>query len=71
MKNSHRFYILLIFSLFLASCSDKSLNVEPTDQLTQATVWKTSANAGLFLNDIYNNLNPGPQSTVFTNVPSE
>lgn len=54
----------------LAAC-DKSLNIDPTDQLTDVSVWKTPANANLFLNDIYNSLNPGPQSTVFTNLPSE
>jgi hypothetical protein len=56
---------------FLFAACDSKLDVEPTDQLTDATVWQTPANANLFLNDIYNNLNPGPQSTVFTNVPSE
>ncbi|MFD2886712.1 RagB/SusD family nutrient uptake outer membrane protein [Chitinophaga cymbidii] len=56
--------------LLLAAC-DTSLDVEPTDQLTDASVWKSASNAGLFLNDIYNNLNPGPQSTIWTNVPSE
>ncbi|MGN6510281.1 MAG: RagB/SusD family nutrient uptake outer membrane protein [Chitinophaga sp.] len=56
--------------IMLAACDD-SLDIEPTDQLTDASVWKSPANAGLFLNDIYNSLNPGPQSTVFTNLPSE
>lgn len=69
MKNAYIVYILAC-SLLLAAC-DNSLDVEPTDQLTDASVWTTPANANLFLNDIYNSLNPGPQSTVFTNVPSE
>lgn len=69
MKNLSILYIL-VCSLWLSAC-DQSLDIEPTDQLTDASVWKTPSNAGLFLNDIYNNLNPGPQSTVFTNLPSE
>ena len=62
-------YIAAAFFLFTAC--DGKLEIEPTDQLTDVTVWQTPANANLFLNDIYNSLNPGPQSTVFTNVPSE
>ncbi|MRG46895.1 RagB/SusD family nutrient uptake outer membrane protein [Chitinophaga sp. SYP-B3965] len=69
MKNLHLLYIVACSLLFTAC--DESLDIEPTDQLTDASVWKTPTNAGLFLNDIYNSLNPGPQSTVFTNVPSE
>lgn len=69
MKNLHLLYIV-VCSLLFTAC-DESLDIEPTDQLTDASVWKTPTNAGLFLNDIYNSLNPGPQSTVFTNVPSE
>lgn len=63
--------ILVLSTLIYTSCKDSELDIEPTDQLTDASVWKTPANAGLFLNDIYNSLNPGPQSTVFTNLPSE
>jgi len=57
-------------TLLLAACDD-SLDIRPTDQLTDEDVWATPSNANLFLNDIYNSLNPGPQSTVFTNLPSE
>lgn len=70
MKNLTLKYMLIPVLLLLA-CSDEKLSVTPTDQLTDEIVWTTPANAGLFLNDIYNSLNPGPQSTVFTNVPSE
>ncbi len=70
MKLRKLFYIAGC-CIMLASC-DNSLDIEPTDQLTDASVWKTPTNAGLFLNDIYNNPElPGPQSTVFTNLPSE
>jgi hypothetical protein len=57
--------------LAVSSCSDKSLDVTPTDQLTDATVFTSAANAGLFLNDIYNSLNPGPWSSVYTLLPTE
>lgn len=64
-------FLYIVAGALLFTACDESLDIEPTDQLTDASVWKTPTNAGLFLNDIYNNLNPGPQSTVFTNVPSE
>jgi hypothetical protein len=70
MKTIQKIY-LVFFLIFLASCNDEVLDIEPTDQLTDATVWNTSANAGLFLNDIYNSLTPGPQSVAFTNLPTE
>lgn len=63
---------LSIFILFsVASCKDSYLDIVPKDQLTDITVWQSPENAALFLNDIYNSLNPGPVSTVFTNLPSE
>lgn len=63
--------IYIAVATFLFTACDSKLDIAPTDQLTDVTVWQTPANANLFLNDIYNSLNPGPQSTVFTNVPSE
>lgn len=63
--------IYIAAATFLFTACDSKLDIAPTDQLTDVTVWQTPANANLFLNDIYNSLNPGPQSTVFTNVPSE
>jgi hypothetical protein len=70
MKISRILYILTC-SFLLISCNDESLDIEPTDQLTDVSVWRTPENAGLFLNDIYNSLNPGPTSSIWTNVPSE
>ncbi len=67
MKNI--FFILTI--LFIAGCSEKDLDVQPTDKLTDELVWATPENANLFLNDIYNNLNPGPWSSVYTLLPTE
>lgn len=50
---------LIILSMLLYSCSDELLDIEPKDQLTDIFVWSSPENANLFLNDIYNNLNPG------------
>lgn len=55
----------------MASCRDSALDIVPKDQLTDATLWQNAENAGLFLNDIYNALNPGPVSSVWTALPSE
>ncbi|MGX5820709.1 RagB/SusD family nutrient uptake outer membrane protein [Chitinophaga lutea] len=65
-----RIYTLLFCMIALAAC-DHTLDISPTDQLNDDDVWATPQNAQLFLNDIYNSLNAGPQSTVFTNLPSE
>lgn len=64
------FLIVCVLALF-TSCNQKSLEILPTDRLSDATVWNNPATANLFLNDIYNNLNAGPFPSVFTNVPSE
>lgn len=61
--------LALLFSL--ASCNDAALDIVPKDQLTDATLWQDAKNAGLFLNDIYDALNPGPVSSVWTALPSE
>lgn len=61
----------IIYSSMMISCRDSILEIIPKDQLTDASVWKSPENAGLFLNDIYNSLNPGPISSIWTNVPSE
>ncbi|MCM4168385.1 SusD-like protein P2 [Arenibacter antarcticus] len=62
---------LIAISLTILSCSDEMIDVQPTDQLSDGTLWSSADNAGLFLNDIYNSLNPGPESSIWTNVPSE
>jgi hypothetical protein len=69
MKQARLLYIAAAAVVF--SACDSRLDITPTDQLTDATVWSSPSNANLFLNDIYNSLNPGPQSTVFVNLPSE
>lgn len=66
-----RSLIIALFCVSVVACNDKGLDVTPTDQLTDATVFTSAANAGLFLNDIYNSLNPGPWSSVFTLLPTE
>ena len=46
--------ILVVF-LLGASCSDY-LEVSPTDQVSDATLWETTQQADLFVNDIYQQL---------------
>lgn len=70
MKTAYIRYFL-IFSFAIYACDDSLLDIEPKDQLTDISVWSSPENAGLFLNDIYNSLNPGPVSSIWTNVPSE
>src|SRR5690606_27036287 len=70
MKTAYIRYFL-IFSFAIYACNDSLLDIEPKDQLTDISVWSSPENAGLFLNDIYNSLNPGPVSSIWTNVPSE
>lgn len=66
-----RSLIIALVCLTAAACNDKVLDVTPTAFLSDATVFDTPADAGLFLNDIYNSLNPGPWSSVFTLLPTE
>lgn len=68
MKKILSILFLLIFSV---SCNDALLDIKPTDQLTDEDVWNSPETASLFLNDIYNSLNPGPWSSIWTNVPTE
>jgi hypothetical protein len=57
--------------ILLGSCTKNLLNVTPTDRLSDATVWSDTGTAKLFLNDIYNQLNPGPWSSIYENLPTE
>ena len=50
---------LLIGAASLTSCSDKQLDVEPRDRLTDANVWTDPGASDLFLNDIYRSLPDG------------
>ena len=68
---SLRIYAVLALPFLVASCNDAALDIVPKDQLTDATIWQSAENAGLFLNDIYYELNPGPVSSVWTALPSE
>lgn len=43
----------------LPACSDKQLEVEPRDRLTDANVWNDPGASDLFLNDIYRSLPDG------------
>jgi len=66
-----RYIIIGLLCLTTAACNDKGLDVTPTGFLSDASVFDTPADANLFLNDIYNSLNPGPWSSVFTLLPTE
>lgn len=63
-------YLIITF-VFLVSCNDNFLDVSPTDQLTDATLWSSPENANLFLNDIYDNLNAGPWGRHWLGLPLE
>lgn len=65
--------LLIIFSVLigLVSCSEKPLEITPSDKLSDATVWNDPSTATLFLNDIYNQLNPGPYGSNYLHLPSE
>jgi hypothetical protein len=66
-------YFLIIFSmlLFFTSCKKDPLDITPSDRLSDAIVFGDSTTANLFLNDIYNSLNPGPWSSHFSLLPTE
>jgi len=65
-----RFSYLLII-LFIVSCSEKRLEILPTDRLNDLTVWNDPASVNLFLNDVYNSVNAGPYPAVSRENPSE
>lgn len=61
--------ILILAVLIFASCEE--LEITPSDRLSDESVWYNPETAGLFLNDIYNDLNAGPYPSVYLNLPSE
>jgi len=61
-SNRLKFVIAVaMISLVTFSCSD-FLQIEPTSQISDKTLWNSTDNADLFLNDIYSGL-PGPFNT--------
>ncbi len=56
-KNLIKIGCFCIFSM-LSACSD-FLDVDPKDQISDATLWTSTANADLFLNNIYSGI-PSP-----------
>lgn len=59
-KHLYKIAFFLFFSpVLLESCSDKKLDVEPRDRLTDETVWNDPGTSDLFLNDIYTGLPDG------------
>jgi hypothetical protein len=52
IKTSHKVFIFLFVACALFSCKNY-LDVTPKDQVADETLWSSSANADLFLNNIY------------------
>jgi len=52
-QNIYRKYILLMAAAMAITSCEPSLDVEPRDRVTDASVWTDPINADLFLNDIY------------------
>jgi hypothetical protein len=58
--------VLLIFSISFTSCK-KFLEVTPKDQVTDGSLWSTTDNATLFLNNIYSAIPTLPTSDPWDN----
>jgi starch-binding outer membrane protein, SusD/RagB family len=58
--------VLLVFSVSVTSCN-KFLDVTPKDQVTDASLWSTTDNATLFLNNIYSAIPTLPTSDPWDN----
>jgi starch-binding outer membrane protein, SusD/RagB family len=67
MKN----YLFIFFALVLLASCKNALDITPSNELSDATVWNTPATATLFFNDIYNQLNAGPWGSNSYHLPSE
>lgn len=65
------FLSLISWLIVFSSCSERMLDITPSDELSDATVWSDPKTANLFLNDIYNQLNPGPYGSSWLNLPSQ
>lgn len=46
--------------LFLVSCDDSFLNINPNDSITDEAVWASSTSTKLFVNEVYNSVLQGP-----------
>lgn len=62
MKKINNNYIYLLLILLLAGC-EKSLDLTPKDQVSDASFWKTSDHFRLAANDFYFRLKGAPQYT--------
>lgn len=62
---------ILLISFFFVRCADSMLDIQPSDQLSDYTVWDTPSTANLFLNDIYNSLNNGPIGGNWLQLPAQ
>lgn len=66
-----RISIIISLLVVLTSCNEELLEIQPSDQLSDALVFNSSETANLFLNDIYNNLNAGPIGSSWLNLPTQ
>lgn len=58
-----RIYIVFILMLLISAGCDKSLDLTPKDQISDASFWKTPDHFGLAANDFYYRLKGAPQYT--------
>lgn len=63
--------LYVLITVTAISCSEKNLEILPTDRLSDQTVWSDPSSVNLFLNDIYNSVNAGPYPAVSRENPSE
>lgn len=66
-----KYLILFAVLAVFASCTKNTLEITPSNELSDATVWNSPATATLFFNDIYNQLNAGPWGSNSNHLPSE
>ncbi|MGK6352016.1 RagB/SusD family nutrient uptake outer membrane protein [Parapedobacter sp. DT-150] len=71
MKQKTYRYIILMTAACLAACSERELEITPTDRLSDAVIWESAETATLVLNDIYDALNAGPIVSTWLYLPSQ
>lgn len=61
IKSAIHYSLIMVFTtftIFLSSCKEKWLDIEPQDRVSEDAVWDNPSVADLFLNDIYGYLPP-------------
>ena len=58
---------LLMLTLIFNGCDDEWMEITPKDGVFESTVWSSTQNANLFLNDIYRSMpTDAPDTTALT-----